>query len=130
MTGEASPGYLPYPQVVNNIAKSPIEAKLITLGRKPIDRIWSSYKYNYIYPALDDLRSKRIVSGRSPDIPSGFSDDYYKENHIFSLEEMVRAELDQLKNCLSDFGIDKTRDAWYSKTWTKQGENTTCLLLK
>jgi hypothetical protein len=44
MTGEASPGYLPYPKVVRQISKSPIEPKLITVGRNPIDRIWSSYK--------------------------------------------------------------------------------------
>lgn len=114
MTGEASPGYLPYPQVVREISKSPVEAKLVTIGRNPIDRIWSSYKYNYVTPALDTLRN-----GHNG-IPSKQSDDYYKEIYLFSLEELVRAELDQLQKCIYDFGIKETRDLWYTQKWTQK----------
>eukprot|EP00980_Cylindrotheca_fusiformis_P031367 scaffold26259_cov108-Cylindrotheca_fusiformis.AAC.1 len=116
MTGEASPGYLPYPDVARAVAVSPVEAKLITLGRNPIDRIWSSYKYNYITPALETLR--KGIGGGS--VLKDQSDDYYKEKHLFSLEELVRAELNQLKKCLDDFGIKKTSDKWYSKTWARE----------
>ncbi|CAJ1954121.1 unnamed protein product [Cylindrotheca closterium] len=114
MTGEASPGYLPYPQVVREIAMTGIEPKLITLGRKPIDRIWSSYKYNYVTPALDKIRSGHGA------IPLNKSDDFYKEHFLFSLEELVRAELDQLNRCLYGFGISKTRDMWYHRHWTRK----------
>lgn len=89
-----------------------IEPKLITLGRKPIDRIWSSYNYNYVTPALDTLRNGRGV------VPMNKSDDFYKEHFLFSLEELVRAELDQLNRCLYGFGINQTRDMWYHRVWT------------
>lgn len=114
MTGEASPGYLPYPGVVQKMAESQLEPKLITLGRNPMDRIWSSYKYNYINPAIEDLRR-----GSRNGVPKGKDDDYYKKHHLFSLEELVRAELDQLYECLYNFGPNATRDLWYDQIWTR-----------
>lgn len=86
---------------------------MITLGRNPIDRIWSSYNYNYIAPALDTLR-KGLGN-----VPMNQSDDFYRENYLFSLEELVRAELDQLNKCIYDFGIQLTWDKWYSSKWTR-----------
>merc|ERR1712232_347240 len=40
--------------------------------------------------------------------------------NLFSLEELVRAELDQLNECLFGFGINRTRDLWYPKHWTRK----------
>jgi hypothetical protein len=53
-------------------------------------------------------------------IPGHKSDEYYTTNHLFTLDELVRAELTRLQKCLYGFGINKTRDIWYSKKWTTQ----------
>ncbi len=83
ITGEASPGYLPYPDVAHRIrsymankanngyngynnrdgqAKAnaivPMP-KIITIVRNPLERSYSSYNYNYVEPAL--LKIKKDV---------------------------------------------------------------------
>lgn len=126
MTGEASPGYMPYPSVVESVVKrlSPhwkpsgsddndvngVKAwkvhvralpKIIAIVRDPIDRAQSSYRYNYIEPALQQLKAGRglTVSGKS--IPGGKTEKYYRQHHLFSFEELVYAELGVLKECLA-----------------------------
>mmetsp|Transcript_21317 Transcript_21317/g.48409 ORF Transcript_21317/g.48409 Transcript_21317/m.48409 type:complete len:322 (+) Transcript_21317:983-1948(+) len=98
ITGEASPGYLPYPDVAYKIKKTLPDAKILMMAREPLDRAWSSYNYNYVQPALKMLRIGR------KGIPAGRSEEYYRKYHIFSFEELVRAELDMLAECLRPGG--------------------------
>jgi len=126
MSGEASPGYMPYPSVVETIVKrmSPnwkpsgdsvdgdstsVESwkqtvrslpKIIAIVRDPIDRALSSYKYNYIEPAIKTLKLGRGVTASGHRIPGGKTDQYYRQRHLFSFEELAFAELKMLKECL------------------------------
>ena len=126
ISGEASPGYMPYPSVVETIVKrmSPnskpsggsvvgdangVEAwkqtvrslpKIIAIVRDPIDRALSSYKYNYIEPAIKKLKLGRGVTASGHRIPGGKTDQYYRQRYLFSFEELVFAELKMLKECL------------------------------
>ena len=127
MTGEASPGYMPYPSVLEMIVtrlspSSPNEVdkkkgmdawrdqieslpKIIAIVREPIDRAISSYKYNYITPALEQLKHGQSHSANGDRIPGKQHDVYYLENHMFSLEELARAELQVLRSCLKEGGM-------------------------
>ncbi|KAG7349344.1 sulfotransferase [Nitzschia inconspicua] len=122
MTGEASPGYLPYPQVAKDVRRIMKQQphhdlpKIIMVGRSPLERMYSSYRYNYVYPTLEYLRK-----GRHHGIPKDLSDEEY-EPYLFSLEDFVRSELAQLKLCLNwvdrnnefhkGFGAQMTFDQW------------------
>ena len=135
MTGEASPGYMPYPTVVEAIAKrlSPasedngVDAvkghvksslpKIIAIVRDPITRAISSYKYNYIEPALKTLRSGRGISASGEKIPGSKTDRYYKEHHLFTFEELAYAELTMLRDCLATGGRGQ---AWTRNRFGKQ----------
>mmetsp|Transcript_11718 Transcript_11718/g.21316 ORF Transcript_11718/g.21316 Transcript_11718/m.21316 type:complete len:616 (-) Transcript_11718:150-1997(-) len=115
MTGEASPGYLPYPDVALRTARRMTTPdgsgpKIICIGREPLDRSWSSYNYNYVQPALQTMRK----GGGGHNIPSRKSDDYYREHHLFSFEELIRAELAALRECLKPGGQSEmgARDDW------------------
>ena len=57
MTGEASPGYMPYPEVAALIKAELNGTKIICVGRDPLGRSWSSYRYNYYNPAMEVMRS-------------------------------------------------------------------------
>jgi hypothetical protein len=71
--------------------------KIITIVRNPLERSWSSYKYNYRNPLLDNLRkNERAIQNHS--------DELYIQNKIFSFEELIRAELKLLKVCLQPGG--------------------------
>jgi len=123
MTGEASPGYMPYPSVVEAVVKkmSPdwkpsrsdgehgVEAwkvhvrslpKIIAVVRDPIERAKSSYKYNYIEPALKKLRTGTGIAASGERIPGRKDEQYYRQHHLFSFEELAYAELAALKECL------------------------------
>lgn len=108
LTGEASPGYLPYPSVVQAVKRlmHPAMPKIIAIGREPVDRMYSSYKYNYVLPTI-----KHLQMGRIADILKDQPDEYYTQ-YLFSLEDFVRAELKQLRACFSDFGSAMTYDRW------------------
>ena len=126
MTGEASPGYMPHPSVVESVVKrlSPnwhpsgsdsdgangVEAwkvhvnalpKIIAIVRDPIDRAQSSYKYNYIEPAIKKLKAGRGLTVSGKNIPGGKTEKYYRQHHLFSFEELAYAELGVLKECLA-----------------------------
>ena len=101
MTGEASPGYLPYPDVVALAQKRLPGPKIILAARDPLDRAWSSYRYNYVAPALEWAMKGKL---REKSIPKGMTEDYYRENHLFSFEEMLKAELKVLRECLEPGG--------------------------
>jgi len=96
LTGEASPGYLPYPDVARMVRQRLGEGpRFIAVGREPVDRAYSSYRYNYVHPTIEFL-SKGRVKG----IQRGQSDEYY-EQYLFSFEDMMKAELKALRECLS-----------------------------
>jgi len=161
VTGEASPGYLPYPDVARNaymawkgslstsgagvgsmgmpltqFLSNPsyksmvpeVPPRIIAIGREPFDRIYSSYKYNYVVPTLESLRTnghpriptaKETKNDGEDDDENKFHlhrDDEYYQPYLFSLEEFVRAELKQLKGCFYDWGPQKTYTKWYRKT--------------
>lgn len=69
MTGEASPGYMPYPDVAhrikvimntqagNGIGQPVALPKIITIVRNPLERSYSSYNYNYIDPTFERIKA-------------------------------------------------------------------------
>lgn len=117
MTGEASPGYLPYPDVAARTARQMPGSKIVAIGREPIDRAWSSYRYNYVRPATDIMKH-----GEALGIPRGRDDDYYAQHHLFSFEEMLRAELTVLQECFAPDGPGQvqTEERYGKKSWAKQ----------
>ena len=116
MSGEASPGYLPYPDVVALTKERMPGPKIICVGRDPLDRSWSSYRYNYINPAIEMFR-KGKVKGIDPHL----TDEEYKEKYLFTFEEMMKAELATLNDCLANGGngIEGARKKWAHKNWAK-----------
>jgi len=115
ITGEASPGYLPYPDVAKHIRTTLPNTKLILVAREPIDRAWSSYKYSYLTPALKSLRAGTSTLPSGNRVPAGQSEEYYMEHHITPFEDFIRIELDTLARCLRPGGAAETRAKKY--TW-------------
>jgi len=115
MTGEASPGYLPYPRAVHAVqAILPGNPKIVMIGRNPLARMYSSYRYNYKAPTLQIYRT-----GRRKNVKPRMDDEYY-EPYFFSFEDFIKAELKQLKECLHGYGPKETRDRWYDDhRWTR-----------
>jgi hypothetical protein len=115
MTGEASPGYLPYPDVVALTKREMSGTKIICVGRDPLDRAWSSYRYNYVNPALEVMKK-----GKAPGIERHQPTAYYMK-FLHSFEDMMRAELKTLKACLAPGGIgsEGAKHTWGSKKWAK-----------
>jgi hypothetical protein len=121
MTGEASPGYLPYPEVPHMVKKVLPGPKIIVLGRNPLERSYSSYRYNYVVPTLEHLQSK---GDKELGIEHHHRPKEYYEQYLYSFEQLMRAELTQLKKCTGDgvsggFGHAATRSKWYEKKWAK-----------
>ena len=132
MTGESSPSYFPYPKVPHLIHErmsaskevmkgkgSGAFPKIVSIVRDPIARAISSYEYNYAQPALkllltqtehEWMQSKDVLKR----IPVGMSESYYRENHLFSFEDLVRAELQVLWECLKPGGMaeQKSREQY------------------
>lgn len=108
MTGEASPGYLPYPDVAHRIGHLMPGPRILMVGRNPLERSYSSYRYNYENPLIDDLQEGRVKK-----IPSNQSRDFYRK-YLFSYEDMMRAELKQLRKCLAPNGtaVVHAREHW------------------
>mmetsp|Transcript_16231 Transcript_16231/g.30699 ORF Transcript_16231/g.30699 Transcript_16231/m.30699 type:complete len:553 (+) Transcript_16231:4385-6043(+) len=131
MTGEASPGYLPYPDIAHKLKTQmtteagPGTPKIITIVRSPLERSWSSYKYNYKKPVIDAIRKKYDDEHADPFMDKlqrtdkCYTDEWYYEKYVFSFEEMVRAELKLLRECLTPGGRGEegTRDAYGSQDW-------------
>jgi hypothetical protein len=117
ISGEASPGYLPYPNVVGLAKKEMMGTKIICIGRDPLDRSWSSYRYNYKNPAITAMRNGRL---EKMGIKHSQPDDYY-EQFLYSFEDMLRAELKVLKECLKPGGIGETgaKELFGSLQWVK-----------
>lgn len=122
MSGESSPSYFPYPTVPHllhermRVAKdgesSGAYPKIIAIVRDPISRSMSSYEYNYVQPALKLIQNKsgkREPKSVLDRIPEGKSDEYYREHHLFSFEELVRSELMLLKECLHPVGVAEVK---------------------
>lgn len=123
MTGEASPGYLPYPNVANRLktwmqeragngkGQAVGSPKIITIARDPLDRSWSSYKYNYQKPLIDRLRKEDLEKNIHHDT------EWYMQNFVFSFEDLVSAELKVLKKCLKPGGkAEKAAEIAYGNT--------------
>ena len=109
MTGESSPSYFPYPEVPDLIysrTRAPNEPhpKVIAIVRDPILRSISSYKYNYVDPAIQLLMDSRKHNAALANIQEGMTKEYYNEHHLFTFEELVRAEIRLLKKCLQPGG--------------------------
>ena len=93
----------------NGVDQPSVSPKIITIMRNPLERSWSSYKYNYHDPLLNNLRKK----------DSRLSDEWYKKNKIFSFEELVTAELKLLKECLAPGAVGErvARMVYGTKDW-------------
>ena len=116
MSGEASPGYLPYPDVVLDMKKRLATPRILVIGRNPIERAYSSYKYNYVVPEM-----KYLTSGKQNGISRGETEDYYKQ-FLFSFDDMMRAELAVLRECFAP-GSEaelQTRKVWGKVPWVKK----------
>ncbi|KAL3801774.1 hypothetical protein HJC23_001170 [Cyclotella cryptica] len=120
MTGESSPSYFPYPEVPHlihertrmgsqiNTASRVSHPKIIAIVRDPISRAMSSYKYNYVDPAMKMLLKRPNdpkVKAAMSNIAEGMTESYYRENHLFSFEDLVRAEISVLQQCLKPGGV-------------------------
>ena len=77
--------------------------KILAIVREPIDRALSSYKYNYVSPALMRLRSGRGVLSTGEKVDGHLSDENYYQ-YLFTFEQLVRAELETLGKCLAPGG--------------------------
>lgn len=117
VTGEASPGYMPYPDVAARTARLMPGTKIVVIGREPIDRAYSSYRYNYVQPATDLLKR----GGVNQNIPREKSEEYYAEHHLFTFEEMMRAELQVLKECFAPGGPGQveTEKMYGTASWAR-----------
>ena len=115
MTGEAFPGYLPYPTVARDIEQTLPGVRIIAIVRDPLQRAFSSYSYNYVRPALEMIRK-----GKVPGIPTDKSDEYYKTHHLFFFEDMAQAELTLLKECLVPGGEAQSKAREKYKSWAQQ----------
>ena len=111
MTGEAAPGYIPYPvvarRIYNRMYNKGGAPRFILLVREPLQRAYSSYKYSYVNPALKLLKKKyHLHNSVVNDIgmkeieyhPN--DDDYYTSNYLFSFNDFIKSELRMLKECL------------------------------
>lgn len=96
MTGEAAPGYLPYPEVAIRTRTMMPGAKILLTIREPLDRAWSSYNYNYFIPGLQHL--KTLQENEDKD------ERYLIDKYLFSFEDMVKAELNHLLKCIKPGG--------------------------
>lgn len=89
-------------------------------GREPVDRAYSSYKYNYVTSTIDAMRFGRfqhIPKDRKKEKP-----DSFYEKYLYTFEEMVLAELKVLKECLdviNGTAVVGARIRWGSQTWIK-----------
>ena len=95
MTGEASPGYLPYPDVVIDMKRTMPKPRILVIGRNPLERSYSSYKYNYLAPLKVYLKT-----GKKAGIPRNKPDEFYRQ-YMFSFEDMMKAELAVLRECFA-----------------------------
>jgi hypothetical protein len=116
LTGEASPGYIPYPAVANMVARRLPGPRIIAIGREPIDRAYSSYRYSYVTPTMDALRQ-----GNFSGIKGGKPDEEY-EQYLFSFEDMVKAELKVLRECFAPdgHGTTESRKKWIEEPWARE----------
>ncbi|VEU34753.1 unnamed protein product [Pseudo-nitzschia multistriata] len=175
MTGEASPGYLPYPEVAKLVHQTyggtgqdgagtdvgmslqyllgdpayrkrapAVPPRIIAVGREPLDRMYSSYRYNYVVPTIEHLRSRghpairkhrrygtkaKKKSSHKEHASEEFvfelnhPDDEYYMPYLFTLEEFVRAELKQLRGYL--FELTRGLFAYRSTPFSPQGPRKT-----
>lgn len=116
MSGEASPGYLPYPDVVIDMKNRMRTPRILAIGRNPIERAFSSYKYNYVTPTI-----KFLSTGKQDGISRNQPDDFYTQ-FLYSFEDMLRAELQQLRKCFAPGSEAElaTRKRWGKVTWIKE----------
>jgi hypothetical protein len=117
ITGEASPGYLPYPEVSQMVRmRLPDGPRIVVIGREPVDRAYSSYRYNYVSPNLLAMRMGHVHG-----VKRGQEDSYY-ERYLFSFEDMMRAELETLRECLAapnGSAVAGAKKYWGSKSWAQ-----------
>jgi len=94
--------------------RMPGNPKILVVGREPVDRAYSSYRYNYVDPSIQKMRSGRVKG-----IKGGETDDFYKTK-LFTFEEMVQAELVVLRECLAvnGSGVVGAKEK-YEKKWAR-----------
>lgn len=112
-----SPGYLPYPNVANLVYSRLPGVRIIMVGRNPIERMYSSYLYNYVAPMVEQMRK-----GRVHNVLRGHDNDEYYQQYLFSFQEMVVAELAQLQKCLHESNgtaISGAQKEWGKYAWVQ-----------
>ena len=117
LTGEASPGYLPYPDVARLLRQRMGEGpRVIVVGREPVDRAYSSYRYNYVYPTIEAMHHGKVKG-----IRRGQTDEHYQQ-YLFSFQDMVQAELRVLRDCLAapnGTSVQGARQRFGSQPWAR-----------
>jgi hypothetical protein len=87
--------------------------RIIAIGRHPLERAYSSYRYNYVVPTVAEMRR-----GRFRHIEAGRIDDQYYKSFLFSFEDMLRAELKVLQSCLApdSAAVRLARQRWSNRS--------------
>ncbi len=133
--------------------------KIITIVRNPLERSYSSYKYNYIEPNLAKIKNEvklviyrsrrsfnkgkshghhhnhhhshrsRMATSRSHQhaemikdiVANNMTDLEIVDKYFFSFEDLVRAEMKHLTECLKDGGDGEmgAKKLYGSKSWAK-----------
>ena len=107
VTGEASPGYIVYSRVPALVLSATPQARIIALVREPIDRLWSSYHYNY----LDVLQASR--SRDAARLGVQWNGEHRKRSGGLDVkadaEHFVGVEIAMLKECFDAHGYSPRR---------------------
>ena len=64
------------------------------------NRAWSSYNYNYYIPGLKKLKEMPEHAHQS--------DEYLTSRYLYSFEDMIRAEINMLNECMKPGGVAET----------------------
>ena len=119
VTGEASPGYLPSSESASRTGEHLKGVRIIVLVRDPVERAYSSYKYNYVNAILGDVRARGVRSRRrrrEREAKVGIDGhmeainaelEEVDKRRLVTFEEFVDAEMDYIRKCMQGRGGER-----------------------